>query len=69
MQVVGNIRARLLQRGIDISKIPAEQLIALSDEVGVAAFNDIYKNKEDTLNRILAKEEGAMNKLNELREK
>jgi len=41
----------------------------LSDEVGVAAFNDIYSNKEATLNRVSAKEEEAKNKLNELREK
>lgn len=55
--------------GIDISKIPQEQLIALSDEIGVAAFNDIYTNKKNTIDAINQKQELATSKLNDLRNK
>lgn len=68
-QVVGTIRARLASSGIDLSKMAPEQVIALSDQVGVAAFNDIYQNKQNTLNAITSKQEAATTKLNDLRAK
>lgn len=68
-QVTGNIRARLAASGIDISKIPPEKLIALSDEVGVAAFGDIYNDKKNALDTINSKQEALTTKLNDLKQK
>lgn len=68
-QVTGNIRARLASSGIDISKVPPERLIALSDEVGVAAFGDIYNDKQNALNSINTKQEALTAKLNDLKQK
>ena len=62
------MRANLLARWVDISNIAPEQLIALSDEVGAKAFEDIYQNKQATLNAITAKQEAATAKLNQLKE-
>ena len=67
-RVVGQIYAQLASRGIDISKMPPEQVIALSDQVGAQAFSDIYNAKTDAINKISAKEENAMNNLNKLKE-
>lgn len=68
-RVVSQIYQKLASRRIDVSKIPQEQLIALSDEVGAQAFSDIYQAKTDTINRIQAKEDVTMNTLNALKEK
>lgn len=68
-RVVSQIYQKLASRRIDVSKIPQEQLIALSDEVGAQAFSDIYQAKTDTINRIQAKEDITMNTLNALKEK
>lgn len=67
-RVSSQMRANLLARGVDISKIPQEQLIALSDEVGAKAFEDIYNNKQNTLNAITAKQDAVTSKLNELKQ-
>jgi hypothetical protein len=61
------MRAKLLARGVDISKIPQEQLIALSDDVGAKAFEDIYSNKQNTLTALSNKQENLTSKLNDLR--
>lgn len=68
-RVSSQMRANLLARGVDISKIPQEQLIALSDEVGAKAFEDIYNNKQNTLNAITAKQDAVTARLNDLKEK
>lgn len=45
-QVQWDIRRALLARWVDISKIPQEQLIALSGEIGAKAFADVFAAKE-----------------------
>lgn len=68
-QVRSQIYQALAARGIDISKLPPEQLIALSGEVGTKAFSNIYQMKEWVKNKILAASRDKVNKLNELRSK
>ena len=68
-QVRSQIYQALAARGIDISKLPPEQLIALSGEVGTKAFSNIYQMKEGVKNKILAASRDKVNKLNELRSK
>ena len=65
--VRGQIYQTLAARGVDISKIPPEQLIALSGQVGVAAFNDIYQAKERTKNNILNAAKAKLEKLQSLK--
>lgn len=65
--VRGQIYQTLAARGVDISKIPPEQLIALSGQVGVAAFNDIYQAKERTKNNILNAAKAKLEKLQALK--
>lgn len=67
-RVASQMRANLLARWVDISKIPQEKLIALSDEVGAQAFTDIYNNKQNTLNALTAKQETLTSRLNDLRQ-
>ena len=45
-QVRSQIYQALAARGIDISRIPPEQLIALSGEIGTRAFSNIFQMKE-----------------------
>ena len=66
-RVAAEMRAKLLARGVDISKIPQEQLIALSDDVWAKAFEDIYSNKQNTLTALSSKQENLTSKLNDLR--
>lgn len=44
------VRSQIIQglaaRGIDISKVPPEQLIQLSGDIGAKAFGDIFEKKE-----------------------
>jgi len=68
-QVQSQMRKNLSSRWIDITKVPQEQLIQLSWEVGATAFNDIFTAKEKTVNDILTNWAQAEDKLNLLREK
>lgn len=66
-QVRSQIYQALAARGIDISRLPPEQLIALSGEVGTRAFANIFQMKEGVKNRILAASRDKLNKINDLR--
>lgn len=68
-KVQSQMRQLLTSRGIDITKIPPEQLIQLSWEIGNVAFNDVYTAKEKTVNDILQNWAQAEDKINALREK
>lgn len=68
-KVQSQMRQMLSSRGIDITKIPQEQLIQLSWEVWTTAFNDIFTAKEKTVNDILVNWAAAEDKINALREK
>ena len=68
-QVRSQIYQALAARGIDISKLPPEQLIALSGEVGTKAFSNIYQMKEWVKNKILAASRDKVSRLNDLRSK
>jgi len=72
-QRFNQVRSQLIQslaaRGIDVSTVPPEQLIALSGEVGVAAFNDVYEKKTAMQARINEAKEKALTQLRELRAK
>ena len=68
-QVRSQIYQALAARGIDISKLPPEQLIALSGEVGTKAFSNIYQMKEWVKNKILAAARDKVSRLNDLRSK
>ena len=64
-QVQGNLRRALLNRWVDVSKIPQEQLIALSGEIGAQAFSDISAAKERAVNAI---ETARQNKIAKVRQ-
>ena len=66
-QVRGAILQKLAARGINIANIPADQLLALSGEVGVVAFKDVYDKKEEVKQKISALEADKMKALNDLR--
>jgi len=51
-QTTGQLRSALLKRGVDVSQIAPEKLIALSDEIGEKAFTDIYNAKAAMENSI-----------------
>jgi hypothetical protein len=68
-QVRGQLIQSLAARGIDISNVPPEQLIALSGEIGVTAFNDVYEQKVAMQDKINAAKEKALTQLRELRAK
>lgn len=68
-QVRSQIYQALAARGIDISRIPPEQLIALSGEIGTRAFSNIFQMKEGVKNRILERSRDKLNRLNELKSK
>lgn len=59
-QVQWDLRRALLSRWVDVSKIPQEQLIALSGQIGAQAFSDISAAKERAVNAI---ETARQNKL------
>ncbi len=64
-QVQWDLRRALLSRGVDISKVPPEQLIALSGDIGAKAFSDISGAKERATAAI---ENARQNKLAKVRE-
>lgn len=64
-QVQWDIRRALLARGVDISKIPQEQLIALSGQIWAQAFSDISGAKERATNAI---ENARQNKIAKVRQ-
>lgn len=68
-KVQSQMRQLLTSRGIDITKIPPEQLIQLSGEVWNVAFNDIFTAKEKTVTDILQNWAQAEDKVNALRER
>jgi hypothetical protein len=68
-QVRSQIYQALAARGVDISKMPPEQLIALSGDIGTKAFSNIYQMKENVKNRILEKSREKLNRLNDLKSK
>lgn len=68
-QVRSQIIQSLAARGIDVSTVPPEQLIALSGEVGVSAFNDVYEKKTAMQARIRDAKDKALTQMRELRGK
>lgn len=60
--------AELARRNIDISKMPPQTIIAMSNQLASKAFKDIYQAKTDTLNRIQTKEDNTLNTINKLRQ-
>ena len=68
-QVSWQIRNALLSRGVDVSKIPQEQLVALSWAIWQSAFTDIYNAKTKVEDAILSNTKDIMLQLNSLREK
>lgn len=66
-QVQWDIRRALLSRGVDISKIPQEQLIALSGEIGSKAFSDIFAAKERATAAIENARQAKIARVNQLR--
>lgn len=57
----------LAARGVDISKLAPEQIVALSGEQGVKAFTDIYSAKEKAKSNIKAARDKTMVELQRLR--
>lgn len=68
-QVRGNIMQVLAQRGVDISKLSPEQIVALSGEQGAKAFMDITEVREKTKANIKQARDNALARLNELRQR
>ena len=68
-QVQWQIVAGLASRWIDISKIPQEQLLALSWQIGQQAFTDIYNAKEKALSEIDSNNKQAETQIMWLQEK
>lgn len=67
-QVQGDLRRALLARGVDISKVPPEQLIALSGSVGAQAFSDISGAKERATTAIENARQNRLAKVQQLRQ-
>jgi len=68
-QVRGNIMQVLAQRGVDISKLSPEQIVALSGEQGAKAFMDITEVREKTKSNIKQARDTALARLNDLRQR
>ena len=66
-QVRWNIMQVLAQRGVDISKLSPEQIVALSGEQGAKAFMDIADARDASKAKIENAKQNALAKLNELR--
>ena len=66
-QVQGDLRRVLLERGVDVSKVTPEQLIALSGSVGVNAFNDISAAKEKAKASVETARQNALAKISQLK--
>jgi len=67
-QVRGNIMQVLAARGVDISKLAPEQIVALSGEQGAKAFMDITDIREKTKSNIKQARDTALARLNDLRQ-
>lgn len=68
-QVRGNIMQVLAARGVDISKLSPEQIVALSGEQGAKAFMDITDIREKTKSNIKQARDNALARLNDLRQR
>lgn len=68
-QVRGNIMQVLAARGVDISKLAPEQIVALSGEQGAKAFMDITDIREKTKSNIKQARDNALARLNDLRQR
>ena len=68
-QVRGNIMQVLAARGVDISKLSPEQIVALSGEQGAKAFMDITEVRERTKGNIKQARDTALARLNDLRQR
>jgi hypothetical protein len=68
-QVRGNIMQVLAARGVDISKLSPEQIVALSGEQGAKAFMDITDVREKTKSNIKQARDTALARLNDLRQR
>lgn len=66
-QVRGDIMQSLASRWVDISKLAPEQLVALSGEQGVKAFNDIYVAKENAKTNIKNARDKSLAEIQRLR--
>ena len=66
-QVRGDIMQSLAARWVDISKLAPEQMVALSGEQGVKAFNDIYIAKENAKNNIKNARDKSLAEIQRLR--
>lgn len=66
-QVQGDLRQVLISRGVDISKVTPEQLIALSGTVGANAFSDISAAKTKATNAIDQARQTALAKVAQLK--
>lgn len=66
-QVQWDLRRLLLERGVDVSKVTPEQLIALSGSVGVNAFNDITAAKEKAKASVETARQNALSKISQLK--
>jgi len=66
-QVQGDLRQVLISRGVDISKVTPEQLIALSGTVGANAFGDISAAKTKATNAIDQARQTALAKISQLK--
>ena len=66
-QVRSAILQKLAAKGINIADIPADQLLALSWDLGVVAFKDVYDKKEEIKQKISTLEKDKMTSLNDLR--
>ena len=67
--VRGNIMQVLAQRGVDISKLSPEQIVALSGEQGAKAFMDIIDVRERTNGNIKQARDNALARLNDLHQR
>lgn len=68
-QVVGQIRATLARRGVDIGKIAPEQLIAMAGQLWADAMEDINDAITETENSIIELTQNSTNQINALKEK
>ena len=63
------IRAAAASRWVDLSKVPFEQIVALSDQVWQSKITEVYNAKEKMINDIQTYSDNAENQINLLREK
>lgn len=68
-QVRGNIMQVLAARGVDISKLSPEQIVALSGEQWAKAFMDITDVREKVKSNIKQARDTALARLNDLRQR